>query len=188
MQAGDHLQLPPTIKTLNQKTEKPKAKKERKHAKKKEENLVDEIESLEIDSTEETTPPEPPAVVVDPSSATYTPPPETPNEFTPILDAPPAVLAPIVLPSPSSCLQPSPTLEATLFSRLLALHGPSIRRMLKIQYRMNSKIMAFASAALYDGALIADSSVMNRVLSDLPAVEFDEEIDEPLIFIDSEFI
>lgn len=200
--AGDHLQLPPTIKTLDQRTEKPKVvapkvppQKERKHTKKKNKNLVDDIDSLEIDSTDDVAAPEPPSIIVDPSPVVPTPSPAKNSVDSSIqnsvdstiLIAPPAVLSPVILPSPESSLQPSLTLETTLFSRLLALHGPSIRRMLKIQYRSNSKIMAFASAALYDGELVADASVENRLLSDLESVEADEEIDEPLIFIDSEF-
>lgn len=197
-------------------------KKERKHTKKKEKNLDDRMDSLDLDtasttitpSTIESTPPrmqsdEPIAprnlakkanlddrmdsldldtasAAATPPSVEPTPPLAKPDEsvIPPVIDSPPV---PLVLPSPESSLKPSPTLETTLFSRLLALHGPSIRRMLKIQYRMNSKIMAFASAALYDGDLVADSSVEDRLLSDLPGVEVDEEIDQPLIFIDSQF-
>jgi hypothetical protein len=40
------------------------------------------------------------------------------------------------------------TLETTLFDRLLALHGTSIKRMLTVQYRMHEKIMQFPSAEL----------------------------------------
>jgi hypothetical protein len=40
------------------------------------------------------------------------------------------------------------TLETTLFDRLLALHGPAIKRMLTTQYRMHEKIMRFPSDEL----------------------------------------
>jgi hypothetical protein len=43
---------------------------------------------------------------------------------------------------------PRMTLETTLFDRLLALHGTSIKRMLTVQYRMHEKIMQFPSAEL----------------------------------------
>uniref|UniRef100_A0A0K3CMZ8 DNA helicase n=1 Tax=Rhodotorula toruloides TaxID=5286 RepID=A0A0K3CMZ8_RHOTO len=79
----------------------------------------------------------------------------------------------------------SPDLEVTLFSRLLARHGPSIRRMLKVQYRFNAKINSFPSTMLYDGELVPDESVKDRKLSDLEGVEADEDLDEPVVFFDT---
>ncbi|BGP09805.1 hypothetical protein JCM10049v2_005679 [Rhodotorula toruloides] len=79
----------------------------------------------------------------------------------------------------------SPDLEVTLFSRLLALHGPSIRRMLKVQYRFNEKINSFPSTMLYDGELVPDDSVKDRKLSDLEGVDADEDLDEPVVFFDT---
>ncbi|GAA5853885.1 hypothetical protein JCM9279_005755 [Rhodotorula babjevae] len=87
--------------------------------------------------------------------------------------------------SPNGKLSLSPDLEVTLFSRLLAMHGPSVRRMLKVQYRFNRKICAFPSRELYDGELVPDPSVEDRKLSDLEGVEADEDIDEPVVFIDT---
>lgn len=65
------------------------------------------------------------------------------------------------------------------------MHGPTIRRMLKVQYRFNRKICAFPSRELYDGELVPDTSVEDRKLSDLEGVEPDEDLDEPVVFIDS---
>ncbi|GAA6054516.1 hypothetical protein JCM3770_005824 [Rhodotorula araucariae] len=79
----------------------------------------------------------------------------------------------------------SPDLEVTLFSRLLALHGLGVRRMLRVQYRFNRKICAFPSSELYDGELVPDPSVEDRKLSDLEGVDEDEDIDEPVVFIDT---
>ncbi|KAJ4394226.1 hypothetical protein N0V93_003443 [Gnomoniopsis smithogilvyi] len=111
--AGDHLQLPPTIKSLNSKT-KPKTKEGEK------------------------------------------------------------------VPKGAS-------LETTLFDRLLALHGPSIKRMLTTQYRMHEKIMRFPSDELYDSKLVADDSVKYRLLKDLPyGVHSNDDTVEPLIFIDTQ--
>lgn len=111
--AGDHLQLPPTIKSLNSKT-KPKAKDGEK-------------------------------------------------------------------------IQKGATLEMTLFDRLLALHGPSIKRMLTTQYRMHEKIMRFPSDELYESKLVAADSVKARLLKDLPyEVQTIDETTEPLIFIDTQ--
>ncbi|UKZ51354.1 hypothetical protein TrVGV298_005113 [Trichoderma virens] len=66
------------------------------------------------------------------------------------------------------------TLETTLFDRLLALHGPSIKRMLTTQYRMHEKIMRFPSDELYDSELIAADAVKARLLKDLEGGDFPE--------------
>lgn len=79
----------------------------------------------------------------------------------------------------------SPDLEVTLFSRLLALHGPTIRRMLQVQYRFNNKINSFPSKTLYNNELVPAESVHDRKLSDLEGVEPDEDLDEPVVFFDS---
>ncbi|KAK4083558.1 uncharacterized protein Triagg1_1220 [Trichoderma aggressivum f. europaeum] len=79
------------------------------------------------------------------------------------------------------------TLETTLFDRLLALHGPSIKRMLTTQYRMHEKIMRFPSDELYDSELIAADAVKARLLKDLEYdVENSEDTSEPVIFIDTQ--
>jgi DNA polymerase alpha-associated DNA helicase A len=83
--------------------------------------------------------------------------------------------------------QTGSTLETTLFDRLLALHGPSIKRMLTTQYRMHEKIMRFPSDELYEGKLVAAEAVKARLLKDLPyEVEANDETTEPLIFIDTQ--
>ncbi|OLN88567.1 DNA polymerase alpha-associated DNA helicase A [Colletotrichum chlorophyti] len=79
------------------------------------------------------------------------------------------------------------TLETTLFDRLLALHGSSIKRMLTTQYRMHDKIMRFPSDELYEGRLVAAEAVRERLLKDLPyEVEDTEDTNEPLIFVDTQ--
>ncbi|KAK4226151.1 P-loop containing nucleoside triphosphate hydrolase protein [Podospora fimiseda] len=79
------------------------------------------------------------------------------------------------------------TLETTLFDRLLALHGPSIKRMLTTQYRMHERIMRFPSDELYEGKLVAAEGVKTRLLKDLPyEVEDTDDTREPLIFIDTQ--
>ncbi|GAA5934656.1 hypothetical protein JCM1841_001795 [Sporobolomyces salmonicolor] len=130
--AGDHLQLPPTLKSLDTR-----------------------------------------------SSSTSKKPKKTPSQPTPT----PASASD---PKPSTPrLIASPTLELTLFSRLLSLYGAPIRRMLKVQYRFNEKINAFPSSKLYDGELVPDESVRGRKLSDLEGVEADEDLDEPVVFFDT---
>jgi DNA polymerase alpha-associated DNA helicase A len=79
------------------------------------------------------------------------------------------------------------SLETTLFDRLLALHGPAIKRMLTTQYRMHEKIMRFPSDELYESKLIAADAVKTRLLRDLPyEVEETEDTIEPLIFWDTQ--
>lgn len=63
-------------------------------------------------------------------------------------------------------------LEFTLFDRLIANHdGNDYRKLLDVQYRMNSEIMDFPSNKLYEGKLKADESVMNITLPDLDGIE-----------------
>ena len=79
------------------------------------------------------------------------------------------------------------TLEMTLFDRLLALHGSTIKRMLTTQYRMHESIMAFPSFALYDDKLMAAEAVKHRLLKDLPYdLEDTEDTREPLVFWDTQ--
>lgn len=79
------------------------------------------------------------------------------------------------------------SLETTLFDRLLALHGSSIKRMLTTQYRMHEVIMRFPSDQLYGSKLIAAEAVQTRLLKDLPyGVQETEDTNEPVIFIDTQ--
>lgn len=79
------------------------------------------------------------------------------------------------------------TLETTLFDRLLALHGSSIKRMLTTQYRMHERIMRFPSDELYESKLIAADAVKDRLIKDLAyEVEPNDDTTEPLIFIDTQ--
>lgn len=82
---------------------------------------------------------------------------------------------------------PGISLEKTLFDRLLSLHGPGIKRMLTIQYRMHDKIMRFPSDELYESKLVAADSVKSRLLKDLPyEVEETDDTREPLVFWDTQ--
>lgn len=79
------------------------------------------------------------------------------------------------------------TLETTLFDRLLALHGSSIKRMLTTQYRMHESIMRFPSDELYESKLVAADAVKARLLKDLEyEVQDNEDTNEPVIFIDTQ--
>jgi DNA polymerase alpha-associated DNA helicase A len=79
------------------------------------------------------------------------------------------------------------TLETTLFDRLLAMHGPKIKRLLNVQYRMHEKIMRFPSDELYDSQLVAADAVKQRLLTDLPyEVQQTEDTIEPIVFFDTQ--
>lgn len=134
--AGDHLQLPPTIKSLNSKESKAvkkDAKKSKDAGKKADEGEKNNAEASSV--------------------------------------------------KPAKGM----TLETTLFDRLLALHGPSIKRMLTTQYRMHEKIMRFPSDELYESKLIAADFVKDRLLKDLPyEVKDSEDTQEPLVFWDTQ--
>jgi len=56
----------------------------------------------------------------------------------------------------------------SLFERLVALHGDLARVTLAEQHRMNARIMAFPSEALYGGALRAHPAVADRAIDDAP--------------------
>lgn len=139
--AGDHLQLPPTIKSLNSK----EAKAAKKEAKKKDEKKSKDKKSKAEDGAQNNAEPSVKPVAAD------------------------------------------MTLETTLFDRLLALHGPSIKRMLTTQYRMHEKIMQFPSAELYESKLIAADFVKDRLLKDLPySIKDSEDTREPIVFWDTQ--
>ena len=80
-----------------------------------------------------------------------------------------------------------PSLETTLFDRMLSLHGPSIKRMLTTQYRMHEKIMRFPSDELYECKLVAADTAKARLLENLPyKVLSTEDTREPLVFWDTQ--
>ena len=59
--------------------------------------------------------------------------------------------------------------------RVIKMWDSGVVRMLKVQYRMNEKIMSWASRVLYDNQLEADESVRSHLLKDLPGVEENED-------------
>lgn len=128
--AGDHLQLPPTVKSLNTKT--------RLEAKSATAALDEELTKLSLTAKEK-------------ESALAT------------------------------------NLGITMFDRLLNLYGPSIKRLLTVQYRMHDKIMRFPSDELYESKLVAADSIKGRLLKDLPYnVQMTEDTREPLVFYDTQ--
>ncbi|KAI9460661.1 AAA domain-containing protein [Boletus coccyginus] len=98
-------------------------------------------------------------------------------------------------PSKYSGLRPPRTLETTLFDRLERMYGPSIKRLLNVQYRMHAQICQFPSKTLYASKLKSHDSVSSHLLSDLPNTRpFTETTDEesiketlgsPVVFFDT---
>lgn len=88
---------------------------------------------------------------------------------------------------PSKSMLAAGSLETTLFDRLLALHGSSVKRMLTTQYRMHEKIMRFPSDEMYGSRLIAADSVKGHLLTGLPyPVEQTDDTTAPLVFWDTQ--
>jgi DNA polymerase alpha-associated DNA helicase A len=136
--AGDHLQLPPTIKSSNMKNGGPAAAVAQ--------GLVKKMQTLEVDGANQN---------------------KDSSKNAPTSD--------------------SIKLETTLFDRLLALYGDSIKRMLTTQYRMHEDINAFPSAALYKNELISAEAVKKRLLSDLPySVKETDDTSVPLVYYDTQ--
>lgn len=205
--AGDHLQLPPTIKSLGSNGGKEKRKgvqdlkSERStvaEPKKEEEPTPTPNEPPAATAADTTISPSLPSATADTTdSTTSLSLSADPSSAEPPSTAAPPPPPPTITHTPILPLALSPTLETTLFERLLPLHGPQIRRMLSISYRFNSKICSFPSKALYDGELRSDQSVEGRTLSGLleelgvrEREEGGEEEgveSEEVVFIDSEF-
>ncbi|XP_022045575.2 DNA-binding protein SMUBP-2 [Acanthochromis polyacanthus] len=76
-------------------------------------------------------------------------------------------------------------LSLSLMERLIQMYGDSVVRMLTVQYRMNSAIMDWASKEMYQGRLVAHSSVEKHLLKDLTGVSCVEETNVPLLLIDT---
>lgn len=77
-------------------------------------------------------------------------------------------------------------LETTIFDRLEKIYKDQFKNLLNVQYRMNSQIMEFASDEMYQGKLIADESVSNKTLLDLPNVEENDDTISPVIWYDTQ--
>lgn len=68
------------------------------------------------------------------------------------------------LPSSPRCRAALAGLSRSLMERLAEEHGPSVVRMLTVQYRMHQAIMCWASKAMYGGQLTAHASVAGHLL------------------------
>lgn len=73
----------------------------------------------------------------------------------------------------------------SLMERQIEISETQVTQMLTVQYRMHQKIMTFSSGQFYDNQLIADNSVINHLLPDLPDVLSNEFTSESVTFIDT---
>ncbi|MBP87691.1 MAG: DNA-binding protein [Planctomycetaceae bacterium] len=73
----------------------------------------------------------------------------------------------------------------SMFERLVEQHGKQAAHLLSVQYRMNAAIMDFSSQQFYDGSLVADKSVQDHLLSELPDIAETELTTRPVEFIDT---
>ncbi|GAB6065216.1 IGHMBP2 family helicase [Aquifex pyrophilus] len=87
-------------------------------------------------------------------------------------------------------------LSYTLFERLIDLYGEKFYALLRIQYRMNRKIMDFSNRMFYGGKLIAHTSVADQTLKEIINEERLREVPSPyreallpenvIVFMDTE--
>jgi superfamily I DNA and/or RNA helicase len=75
--------------------------------------------------------------------------------------------------------------SVSLLERLMAMNARGLSRQLTVQYRMHEQIMAFSSTEFYGGSLIADSTVRDHCLSDLPGVTETDSTLAPVTFFDT---
>lgn len=75
-------------------------------------------------------------------------------------------------------------LGRTLFERLAARDQDAVR-LLTVQHRMHAALMAYPSASMYGGALVAAPHVASHTVDQLPGVADDPIRPGPLLFIDT---
>lgn len=111
-----------------------------------------------------------------------------PNSWIPFLHAEKVILAGDHFQLPPTILSKKASeqgLRVTLFERLHGLVGDEFKKLLRVQYRMNEKIMNFSSREFYGGELIADKSVKKHMLADLKHVKRGPATEEVMIFLDT---
>ncbi len=111
-----------------------------------------------------------------------------PSSWMPILRAKKVILAGDHFQLPPTVLSKKAEemgLNKTLFERLHGLLDEKFRTLLRVQYRMHEKIMNFSSREFYGGQLIADESVKNHTLADLPHMKREKETEEVFLYLDT---
>ncbi len=111
-----------------------------------------------------------------------------PSTLIPILHANRFVIAGDHKQLPPTVLSNSKELKVSLFEELIE-RNPANSSMLRIQYRMNEKIMGFSNQKFYEGKLIADESVKDHTIADLGLSQpssYEEVLDStPVVFVDT---
>ncbi len=111
-----------------------------------------------------------------------------PSTLIPILHAGRFVIAGDHKQLPPTVLSDSKELKVSLFEELIE-RNPANSSMLRIQYRMNEKIMGFSNQKFYEGKLIADESVKDHTIADLGLSQpssYEEVLDSaPVVFVDT---
>jgi superfamily I DNA and/or RNA helicase len=111
-----------------------------------------------------------------------------PGCWPPLLRAERVVLAGDHCQLPPTVVSPQAVAEGfaiSLFERLMNLCGAQIARQLTTQYRMHQAIMDFSSREFYDNQLVADPSVEQHLLADLPGVAAGPLTLLPIEFVDT---
>ncbi|MFN5392885.1 MAG: AAA domain-containing protein [Planctomycetota bacterium] len=89
---------------------------------------------------------------------------------------------------PPTVLSTQATLEGlskSMMERLVERWENRVTRQLTIQYRMHQKIMEFPSEHFYQGTLVADASVAEHTLADLPGIQTESLDAQPVLFVDT---
>jgi ATP-dependent RNA/DNA helicase IGHMBP2 len=76
-------------------------------------------------------------------------------------------------------------LGTTLFERAQLRWPPEATHLLQVQYRMHAALMRFPSESMYGGRLVADASVAERRLEELPDVQPDAARSGPWALVDT---
>ncbi|PPQ77946.1 hypothetical protein CVT25_015421 [Psilocybe cyanescens] len=174
--AGDPMQLPPTVLSLD--NEKKRKKKATSASTSK--SIKKVVKPKGSTGAKEPSPAD--SIASDANSS------ETSESDEPIVDA----VGSVSLNNKASFkLLPPKTLETTLFDRLEAMYGSGIKRMLQVQYRMHEQICDFPSKTLYGAKLKSHESVASHLLQDLPNTEAKTEedakefLESPVVFFDT---
>ena len=89
---------------------------------------------------------------------------------------------------PPTVLSTQATLEGlskSMMERLVERWENRVTRQLTIQYRMHQKIMEFPSEHFYRSTLVADASVAEHTLADLPGIQTESLDAQPVLFVDT---
>ncbi|SJX61201.1 related to HCS1-DNA helicase A [Sporisorium reilianum f. sp. reilianum] len=174
--AGDHLQLPPTVKSTVSAPRKVRSK--RKDGG-KDKSSTEEVKSKDVSAAEPKADDNDGDEDSGEAEADDT---ELASTFTSLS----------VENAPPTRLRLPRSLETTLFSRALGMYGPRIKSLLSIQYRMNTDIMAFPNTELYEDKLCAHASCADIRLADLANLssrssggEDEQELLAPVVFYDT---